>query len=446
MTYPTEVPPAGAGGRIAYVEPEGAAHEAGLVAGDVIVAADGSPLRDVIDWMWVADSQWVALKVRNAVGADRDVVMERAYDESWGLEFEGVVFDGIRECDNACVFCFVAQLPEGMRPSLHVRDDDFRLSFLSGNFVTLTNLDDADVARIIEQRLSPMHVSLHAVDEDVRRRLMCPTADDRALEFVDTMLAGGIDVHVQIVLVPGVNDGEVLDRTLEWLAPRERIESVGVVPVGITRYQTRVAAGFEDAPAAQAVLDQLDGWRARLRGERGFSWVHAADEFYLAAGTELPSWDDYDGFPQFENGIGMVRAFIDETAQALDESPVLEGDTPVTLVTGTLFAPVLESLLPSLSATGCSVRVLAVTNDLLGGNVGVAGLLAGQDIVRAVAADAAAGIYLVPAVAVNDDGLFIDDVMIAEVARKSGCGVRLVSCDAAGLVSALRELSTANSG
>jgi len=445
MTYPTEAGPAGAGGRIATVESGGAAQRAGLAPGDTILTADGSSLRDVIDWMWLADSQWVALKVRDAAGVDRDIVMERSFDESWGLEFDGVVFDGIRECDNACAFCFVAQLPEGMRPSLYVRDDDYRLSFLSGNFVTLTNLDDADIARIVEQRLSPMHVSLHAVDEDVRRSLMCPTAEDRALEFIDTMLAGGIDVHVQVVLVPGANDGAVLERTLEWLYPREGVESVGIVPVGITRFQKRIVRGFEDAAAAETVLAQLDVWRERMYAERGIFWVHAADEFYLAAGREFPAWDDYDDFPQFENGIGMVRAFIDEAGEALQEQPPLSAGTPVTLVTGTLFAPVLESLAPALTATGCDVRVLPVGNDLLGGNVNVAGLLAGDDIARAIAKHAT-GICLVPVVAVNDDGLFLDDRTIEQVAANAGTDVRLVSCDAAGLVSALRELSTANSG
>lgn len=446
MTYPTEVGPAGAGGRIASIEPRGAAQRAGLSVGDTITAADGAPLRDVIDWMWTADSQWVALKVRDLEGVDRDVVMERAPGESWGLEFDGVVFDGIRECDNACAFCFVAQLPTGMRPSLYVRDDDFRLSFLSGNFVTLTNLDDADIARIIEQRLSPMHVSLHAVDEDVRRSLMCPTADDRALEFIDTMLAGGIELHTQIVLVPGINDAEVLDRTLEWLAAREGVESVGIVPVGITRYQKRISRGFDEPLEAAAVLDQLDAWRSRMASEREITWVHAADEFYLAAGRAFPEWDDYDGFPQFENGIGMVRAFIDETDELLSDSPAHEGATPVTLVTGTLFAPVLETLASALTACGCAVRVLPVVNDLLGGNVNVAGLLTGDDIARVIASDGGGGTYLIPDVAVNDDGLFLDDLTLSMVARKAGKDVRLVSCDAAGLVSALRELSTAISG
>ena len=194
------------------------------------------------------------------------------------------------------------------------------------------------------------------------------------------------------------------------------------------------------------MLTQLDGWRERMLGERGSNWVHAADEFYLAAGSEFPSWDDYDDFPQYENGIGMVRAFLDELIEALGEFPDRTGVTPVTLVTGTLFAPVLDLLAPALSVTGCVVSVLPVANDLLGGNVGVAGLLAGGDIARAITACGARDVYLVPDVAINDDDLFLDDLTVPEVARAARADVRLVSCDAAGLVSALLELSTANSG
>ena len=454
MTYPTEVRPAGPGGRITSVEDGGAARRAGLVVGEIVRSVDGAPLRDIVDWMWLADADWVTLKVRNAAGADRDVVMERAYDESWGLQFDGVVFDGIRECDNACAFCFVAQLPAGMRPSLYVRDDDFRLSFLAGNFVTLTNLDDADVARIIEQRLSPMHVSLHAIDEDVRRRLMCPTADDRALEFEDTILAGGIAVHVQIVLVPGINDGKVLDRTLAWLAEREGVESVGVVPVGLTRYARPEASAYRAAEQSAELLAQIAPWQARMRTERGESWVQAADEFYLNAHAALPAWNDYDGFPQFENGSGMTRAFLDEMA---DEIEGFSATTPhacrVVLVTGELFAPVLEALARTLSEGDCVVRVLQVRNHMLGGGVTVAGLLAGADLQAAIRADRrvrgferGSDTYLLPATVINDDGLTLDGYDLGMIEEGAGADVRLVSCDAAGLVTALLALSSPQSG
>lgn len=451
MTYPTEVAPPSGGGRIARVEPGGPADRAGLRAGSVVSSVEGRRLTDVIEWIWFSDGSTVALEVRPETGPVFETVLEREWDEGWGLEFDGVVFDGIRECDNACSFCFVAQLPEGLRPSLYVRDDDYRLSFLAGNFVTLTNVDDDDLARIITQRLSPLHVSLHAVDADVRRRMLCSTVQDRALEHVDTLSEAGIELHTQIVLVPGVNDDDVLDRTLEWLAEREGVVSVGIVPVGVTRYQARVPATY-DGDGAASVLARIAPWAQRMRAERGASWVYAADELYLAAGVEIPAWDDYDGFPQFENGIGMTRAFLDEAAQALEEvSPSRSGACGAVLVTGELFVPVLRGLQRALAAIGCAVRVLPVRNEMLGGNVTVAGLLAGADVADAVVADALAhagahDVYLMPEVVFNDDGLTIDDLDVAAIAERAGADVRLVSCDAAGLVAALVVMSTLPNG
>jgi putative radical SAM enzyme (TIGR03279 family) len=456
MSYPTEVAPAGAGGRVSAVEPSGPASRAGIVVGDVIVSAAGEPVRDVIDWMWLADDAEVEAVVLGPDGTRRDVTLSRDLDEGWGFDYEGVVFDGIRECDNACTFCFVAQLPPGLRPALYVRDDDFRLSFLAGNFITLTNLSDDDIHRILEQRLSPLHVSVHAVDPDVRRRLLCATAEDRALEFIDTLLAGGIEIHTQIVLVPGVNDGDVLERTLAWLAERPRIASVGVVPVGLTRFSRLTGQGYRTADSAAAVIAQLAPWQARMREARGISWIMAADEFYLTAHAPLPAWDDYDGFPQFENGIGMTRAFADEMAE---HSERLEGTIAracgVVLVTGELFGPVLEALARTLSEGRCSVRVLPVRNEMLGGEVTVAGLLGGTDLEAAIRADVraragagpgASDVYLLPDVVLNDDGVTLDGHDLTRIGEAAGADVRLVSCDAAGLVTAFLAVSSPQSG
>ncbi len=458
MTYPTE---ATAGARISAVEPHGAAARCGLRAGETIATADGQSVRDVIDWMWIADSDSVRLVLEPAAGRDaREVTLRRSLGEGWGLTFDGVVFDGVRQCDNACAFCFVAQLPPGMRPSLRVRDDDFRLSFLAGNFITLTNLSDADMDRIVEQRLSPLYVSLHAVDPDVRRALLCPTIDDEALARFDELAAAGIETHVQVVLVRGLNDGPVLERTLGWLARREGVLSVGLVPVGVTRYQRRRLSTFASAGDARAVLDQIAPWRTRMFDERGEHWVHAADEFHLLAGGELPAAADYDGFPQFENGIGMVRAFIDELAEEVAGGPEA-GQTSrpggravnVVLVSGEFFAPVLGRLTSSLDVFGVTVRVLCVANALLGGNVGVAGLLAGTDIASAIARDRAAlprgsapATYLVPDLATNDEGLFMDDLRLQDVVEQAGADVRLVSSDAAGLAAALVSLTSHTTG
>lgn len=449
MTYPAEVVRASPGGLVEFVVTGSPAADAGIEIGDTVTAAEGEPVRDILDWLWHADAAAVRLTVLSSEGEPREVEMRREMDEPWGLTFAGVVFDGVRECENACAFCFVSQLPEGLRPSLYVRDDDFRLSFLTGNFVTLTNLTDEDVARILGQRLSPLHVSLHAVDEDVRRRLMCVTTEDLALQRIDELLAGGIDLHVQVVLVPGVNDGAVLQRTLAWAAERPGVLSVGIVPVGYTAHQTRITSSFGRREDAHGLLAAIAPWQKRMRGDRGVGWVYGADEFYLAAGAHIPAWDEYDDFPQYENGIGMTRAFVDELAELVDDAVLAPAvRASATLVTGELFAPVLAGLAPSLATFGAEARVLRVANALFGGNVSVAGLLSGADIAAAIGADEGAGDgpYLVPDCAVNDHGAFLDDFTLDRLRDVTRKDVRLVSSDAAGLAAALSEIVSETSG
>jgi putative radical SAM enzyme (TIGR03279 family) len=414
-----------------------------MLRGDLVLAVDGRKLRDVIDWMWLTSEPAVEVEVRRD-GEPLTLALHRGYDEELGVEFADVLFDGVRTCDNACLFCFVGQLPSGLRDSLYVRDDDFRLSFLAGNFVTLTNLDDEDVERICEQRLTPLYVSLHAVDADVRSTLVCATVEDRTLERIDELLGAGIELHVQIVLVPDVNDGEQLQRTLAWLAERDGIASVGVVPLGYTSSQQRFARSFEDPAHAAMVLDSLELWRAGMAEERGTRWVYAADEFYLAARRELPSADDYDGFPQFENGIGMARAFIDEFEEAAsmaDGSPE-PGETPraVVIVTGELFAPVLRRLVPRLGDLGVEARVLAVPNRFLGGDVSVAGLLTGRDVAEAIANEPGGDTFLVPDVVLNSDGLLLDDVRVSDLILLTGKDVRVIASDAESLVTEVQRI------
>ncbi len=439
---PTDMP-APRGGLISAVEPGSPAARAGVVAGERVLAADGVGLSDVLDWQWHTDGDAIVLTIATAQGAERSLTLSRETGTPWGIEFQDALFDHVHTCTNSCVFCFMTQLPSGMRPALYVRDDDYRLSFLQGNFITLTNLTDADVARIAHEHLSPLYVSVHAITPEVRSELVC-ARDDRALERFDQLLDAGIDLHVQVVLVPGVNDGDELDRTLTWLAQREGVVSVGIVPLGFTRYQDRFFAGYEDQMAAAAVIQQVQRWQFESRERDGLTWVHLADEFYLNARAPFPTAEWYDDYPQYENGIGMVRSFADEVASARERFDAAVAALPageqVTLVTGLMAATTLAGALNALDAAG-RVRLLAVPNRFFGGNVSVTGLLTGHDLADALRSDrerfGAPTAYLVPDVIFNHDGLTLDDHTAQEITLESGCDVRVVSCDAAGLLKGL---------
>lgn len=423
------------------VEPGSPGDRAGLRAGDLLLTANGAQLLDILGWQWESDGSSVQVTVRRDSSTET-LTLSRDAGESWGIVFRDAVFDGVRTCRNRCVFCFMTQLPRGLRSALYLRDDDYRLSFLQGNFITLTNLTDSDVERIAEQHLSPLYVSLHAVDSAVRKRLI-HADEDRALARFDTLLDAGIDFHVQIVLVPGVNDGSVLDESLRWLAEREGVLSVGLVPLGFTAHQRRFSASYGEPTVAARLIDQVAPWQDAFRERDGAGWVYLADELYLSAGSEMPSAEAYDGYPQYENGIGLVRTFIDDFARLREQleqaAAALPEGSIVGLLTGALFASVLEAAIAQLSAPG--LRVIPVQNRFFGGNVSVTGLLTSADILSAIAQMPEASTLLVPSIVANADGLLLDDAVAAELGMRSGKDVRLISCDVGGLLGALQALA-----
>ena len=400
-------------GRISAVAADSLAERLGLRPGDELVSINGQPLRDVIDVRYYASEPLLRLRVRRE-GDVRLLEVERRYDEPLGLEFSEPVFDRIRRCNNRCEFCFVTQMPRGLRLSLYVKDDDYRYSFLFGSYVTLSNLTEDDWQRIDEQHLSPLYVSVHATEPDLRRHFLGnPDAPD-ILEQLGRLAGMGILVHTQIVVRPGVNDGSHLDRSIRDLAELyPAVRSVSVVPVGLTRYH-RLECRLHTETEMRAVLDRVSGWQVRLREALDATFAYLSDEWYLRLGEDLPSIEHYDDLDLTENGVGLVRRFLDREVRPL-RSRLLDLESP-TLATGTLFAPVLRS-----AVAGSSADVVAVPNRFFGESVTVAGLLTAQDVIEQLEDQAADGVVVLPAVMFGGPkGQSLDEMWPGDVEQALG--------------------------
>ena len=365
---------------IAATIPGSLAERAGLQPGDELVSINCHCLRDVIDVRFYGAEEHLALRVRRG-GEEFAVEAERRYDEPLGLEFAHPTFDGIRRCNNRCAFCFVAQMPPGLRRSLYVKDDDYRYSFLFGNYLTLTNLGESDWERFGEQRLSPLHVSVHATDPDLRRRLLGNPAAPDVVAQLCRLADLGIETHTQIVVVPGLNDGPHLDRSIGDLAGLyPAVRSVSVVPVGLTRYHRGICRVHTDAET-RAVFEQVTDWQARLRERLGVNLVYFSDEWYLRLGRPAPEAGHYNGLDLTENGVGLVRNSLDDWANRELLSAIRNSQFAISLVTGTLFAPMLRQVMAEFG----NVEVVPIINRFFGETVTVAGLLTGRDVVEQLA-------------------------------------------------------------
>ena len=426
---------------VAAVRPLTAGAAAGLAAGDRILTINGRGLRDAIDFQFYGAEARLALIVERE-GRRRRVAITRRPGADLGLELQAPRPGEIATCANKCVFCFIHQLPKGMRRSLYVKDDDFRLSFLHGNYITLSDLDEAAFDRIIEQRLSPLYVSVHATDPELRWRLLGqPRHGVEILPRLERLAKAGIRVHAQIVLCPDWNDGAHLERTVHALAPlHPHVATTAIVPVGLTRHRERLPAlrTLTDAEAA-ALVDTVAGWQACFLATLDSRFVFLGDEVYLQSGRPLPPAADYEGFAIAEDGIGLVRRFEDGLARALARRPEsLRVGRSVTLVSGALYGPRLARRLAA-TPLGANARVVPVPNELFGGSVAVAGLLTGQDIQRHLATRGDLGeAVLVPAVALRDgEGVFLDDLTPDDLARALGVPVIPVEPEPRALLAAL---------
>ncbi len=461
---------------VVAVAPGSPAARAGVLVGDEIVSVAGEVPRDVIEWRWLVDDADVELEVRRG-GVERTVAVAKRAGEPLGAEVSSAVFDRVRTCDNHCAFCFIHQLPPGMRHSLYLKDDDYRLSFLYGNFTTLTRFTEADFERVLLEGLSPLHVSIHATDPEVRSQLLRNRRGGPSLRWLKALLDAGITVRGQIVVCPGVNDGAVLDDTLCGILDEyPALDALAVVPLGVSRHNHEPEMRPHTVDEAVAVVELVESWQETYLHLLGRRLVHAADEYYLLAGRPFPPAEHYEGFSMHEDGIGMARTFEREllgqaesptgtqsgffawvdgapatgyraprtgsvdparptTRLAADGAAMVRlrprRSAPVAVLTGTYGAAVLRPLLDAIGRD--DVRVLTVENTFFGGNTGVTGLLTGTDLARVLALEPDGHRYLLPDVCLSE-GRFLDGTTPDDLPRP----VEIVPTDGIALREALR--------
>jgi len=474
---------------IVAVQPGSIAEAAGMVAGDEVLRVNGQVPRDIIEWTLATDDAEVCLDVRRGSTLLEMEITKRP-GEPLGVEIHSAVFDRVQTCDNHCEFCFIYQLPKGLRPSLYLKDDDYRLSFLYGNFTTLTRFTEADLERVVSERLSPLNVSIHATDHDLRVRMLRNRRGGMSLRWVAALLEHGIDVRVQIVVCPGVNDADALDATLAGILDRfGGVSSIAVVPLGISRFNTEGAMRPHRVDEARRVVETVEKWQSVYLSVRGRRTVYAADEYYLLAGVDFPARATYGDFEMHEDGIGMARAFEAEfTGQAatttgpragffaavdLPSNPAAYtglrsrtgvaaggGDAggagcgagherseqvsvgiapgpraPVAILTSQMGASVLAPLIDGLGRA--DVRIVAIDNHFFGGTTAVTGLLTGSDISRVLEDQPQRHRYLLPDVCLSADGRFLDDMSVTDLPRP----VEIIPTDGTALRRALEAKS-----
>jgi putative radical SAM enzyme (TIGR03279 family) len=435
---------------VVAVAPGSPAATAGVQPGDAVLRLNGRVPRDVIEWhLWADEPDIDLLLLRN--GIELELAVDKAAGQPLGAEVSSALFDRVRTCDNHCEFCFIYQLPKGMRRSLYLKDDDYRLSFLYGNFTTLTRFTEADLERVVTERLSPLHVSIHSTDPELRATMLRNRRGATSLRWLRALLDHGIEVRGQVVVCPSVNDGARLDETFAGILDEyPELATVAVVPLGISRFNPEASLREHTRAEAAAVIEAVTDWQDVFEAVLGRRLVHAADEYYLMAGRDFPSADRYEGFPMHEDGVGMARTFeaefhghvadatgtrrgffaaVDTPRNPTDYRTPCHGDgaataavtlaprrsAPVGILSGELGADVLRPLVASLGRD--DVRVIPVVNEFFGGNTGVSGLMVGADLARVLAAEPAGHRYLLPDVCLSDDGRFLDGATVGELPR-----------------------------
>jgi len=422
--------------QVASVEDGSPAQKAGVLLGDSLVCIDGHPLCDALDYQFYSASCQFELEICRK-GTHRKITIQKGEYEPFGCDFQTYLGDEKHSCANHCMFCFIDQLPPGMREPLYFKDDDERLSFLFGNYITMTNLTDREIDRIIEMHISPIFVSVHTTNPELRVRMLANKRGGETLRYLQKLADGGIEINCQLVLCRGINDGQELRRTLDdLLALRPQIGSIAAVPAGITDYRQGLyhLEAYDKESAAQT-LAILEEYSYRCREQYGRSIVYPSDEWYLDAGKELPQAEFYDEFAQLEDGVGMWRLYHDTFLEELEQydAPVIPHALDV--VTGTLAAPLITQMAEALCRKYPQVRVTVhpIQNDFFGGNVSVAGLVTATDIIKQCRGKLQSEILAIPEVMLRDEkDRFLDDVTPAQLGEALGCRTMVIPTDGAG--------------
>lgn len=401
------------------------AEEMEITPGDALLEINGHKIEDIFDYQYYTQDEYIEILVRKPSGEEWLLEIDKGYDEDLGITFENGLMDDYRSCHNKCIFCFIDQMPNGMRDTLYFKDDDSRLSFLQGNYVTLTNMSDEDVDRIIRYNLSPINVSFQTTNPELRCRMLNNRFAGQALEKAWKLAQAGIIMNGQIVLCKGVNDGAELDRSIRDLsAYLPNLESVSVVPVGLSKYRDGLYPlepfTKEDA---QDVLRIIHGWQNKIYPEYGTHFVHASDEWYILAEEELPQEEQYDGYLQLENGVGMLRLLLDEFAEAMEEDRINGRQARakhITLATGRLAYRFIKQMAMQMEERyeGLQIDVIAIRNDFFGEMITVSGLLTGQDIMAQLKdRDLGEKLLLPQNVLKSGEPVFLDDYTLDDIEK-----------------------------
>lgn len=429
------------GHKITAVEPGSIADELELEPGDVVLTINGQEIEDIFDYEYYTDSPSMLMTVRKENGEEWELDIENEY-EDLGITFENSLMSDYRSCSNQCIFCFIDQMPPGMRETLYFKDDDSRLSFLQGNYITLTNMKEKDIDRIIKFHLSPINISVHTTNPELRCKMLHNRFAGRALQMIDRLYQAGTPMNGQIVLCPGVNDGEELERSIRDLAKYiPCMESVSVVPVGLTKFREGLypLEPFNKESAGQAI-DQIERWQKKLYGEHGTHFIHASDEFYLLAERPMPEESRYDGYLQLENGVGMIRLLEEEVKDALDGKEDDGVEEEISMATGLSPYKNLKQYVSWITDRfpGRKVRLYPIINEFFGERITVAGLLTGQDIIKQLKDKPLGSRLLLPVCLLRSgEDVLLDDLTVGDLENALQVPVNIVKSSGYDLVNAI---------